>query len=476
MRFLYPELFAPSSTYPTLHVLPSQCVQHHGASETVPVSTVESAVKISVGKSDRSLSVINILRCAARRLNPLFLLGFLWGVFGEFCNLGINCGLAAGRAVIWVALLVSCARSALGRPGLELTRSLLSASRRRSSSCSKSTDDTLCWLKHTCFMLGCGLEGIVNFVCTPAIERCLRTPIRGSRSLSSQRRTISWRSRLLLKPPLNSLIGCSNFLRALVQHVFRGKRQCITIFFTLMTLSASLTLQELKRSDELRYQENQQVLFRVFSFGILLIISFGPIYCISYRFYLVLVWLLNKLSNWLGGLLASVDAVVVRLSQLLARYCSSPCKQARRRNRQPSERRQSHREILYWLVALLLVLACFKVRPPECIDSRKAQLLGEYFKDGRTMHALHVDLLPIESFGALISAAIWTWILYRNLVGLLAGWVYPFLAWLHPPTLRYTHAVSLSSREREILLHYSRSLNPSSGIQTLGTGIQQSSF
>ena len=144
MRFLYPELFAPSSTYPTLHVLPSQCVQHHGASETVPVSTVESAVKISVGKSDRSLSVINILRCAARRLNPLFLLGFLWGVFGEFCNLGIICGLPAGRAVIWVALLVSCARSALGRPGLELTRSLLSASRRRSSCCLKSTDDTLC--------------------------------------------------------------------------------------------------------------------------------------------------------------------------------------------------------------------------------------------------------------------------------------------------------------------------------------------
>ena len=120
------------------------------------------------------------------------------------------------------------------------------------------------------------------------------------------------------------------------------------------------------------------------------------------------------------------------------------------------------------------MLACFKVRPPECIDSRKAQLLGGYFNDGRTMHALHVDLLPIESFGALISAAIWTWILCRNLVGLLAGWVYPFLAWLHPPTLRYTHAVSLSSREREILLHYSRSLNPSSGIQTLGTGIQLS--
>ena len=188
MGDLYPELSAPPSTYPTLHVLPSQCVQHHGASETVPVSRIDSAIKISVGKSDQSLSVTNTFRCAARRLNPLFFFGFLWGVFGEFCNLGINCGLAAGRAVIWVALLVSCARSALGRPGLELTRSLLSVWRRRSSSCSKSADDTLCWLKPTCFMLGSSLKGIVNFVCTPATERCLRTPNRGFRSPSSQRR------------------------------------------------------------------------------------------------------------------------------------------------------------------------------------------------------------------------------------------------------------------------------------------------
>ena len=52
MGFLYPELDAPPSTNPTLHVLPSQCVQHHGASETVPVSRIESAVKISVGKSE----------------------------------------------------------------------------------------------------------------------------------------------------------------------------------------------------------------------------------------------------------------------------------------------------------------------------------------------------------------------------------------------------------------------------------------
>ena len=329
MGDLYRELSAPPSTYPTLHVLPSQCVQHHGASETVPVSTVESAVKISVRKSDRSFSVTNIVRCAARRLNPLFFFGFLWGVIGELCNLGITCGLAAGRAVIWVALLVSCARSALGRPGLELTRSLLSASRRRSSCCLKSTDDTLCWLKHTCFMLVSSLKGIVNcifdFVCTPATQRCLRSP---DRRFQNKRSSAVSRLRFL-----GLFVSFGRFILGCV------------IFFTLITLSASLTLQELKRTDELRYQENQQVLFRLFSFGILLIISIGPMYCISYRFYLVLVWLLNKLSNWRDGLLASADAVVVRLSQLLARYCSSPCKQARRRNRQPSVRRQSHRDI-----------------------------------------------------------------------------------------------------------------------------------
>ena len=159
---------------------------------------------------------------------------------------------------------------------------------------------------------------------------------------------------------------------------------------------------------------------------------------------------MNKIFSWLGCLLASADAVVVRLSQLLTRYRSSPCKQARRRIRQPSERRQFHSEILYWLVALLLLFACFKVRPPECIDLRKAHLLGGYFNDGRTFHALHVDLIPIKSFGALISAAIWTWILYRNLVGLLAGWIYPLLCLCHPPTLRYTHAIRESTRERDI--------------------------
>ena len=161
MKFLYPELFAPPSTYPTPHVLPSQCVQPHGASETVLASRIEPAVKISVGKSDQSLSVTNILRCAVRKYNPLFTYGLLWGVFEVFCNLGIIYGLAAGRAVIGVAVLVSCARSALGRPGLELTRSSLSASRRRSSCCLQSTNDTLCWLKHTCFMLGVLLMSVI---------------------------------------------------------------------------------------------------------------------------------------------------------------------------------------------------------------------------------------------------------------------------------------------------------------------------
>ena len=101
------------------------------------------------------------------------------------------------------------------------------------------------------------------------------------------------------------------------------------------------------------------------------------------------------------------------------------------------------------------MLAFFKVRPPECIDSRKAHLLGGYFNHERTSHASQIDLLPIESFGALISAAIWTWILCRNLVGLLAGWIYPLFCLCHPPTLRYTHAIRESKRERDIRLQHS---------------------
>ena len=136
-------------------------------------------------------------------------------------------------------------------------------------------------------------------------------------------------------------------------------------------------------------------------------------------------------------------------------------------------RRPSHRQIktLSWLAFVLCILSA--IRNARDSFALKDNSIGGLFRTF-DYQPVDIDLSLDEAFVALISAAIWTWILCRNLVGLLAGWVYPFFAWLHPPTLRYTHAVSLSSREREILLHYSRSLNPSSGIQTLGTGIQLS--
>ena len=291
-------------------------------------------------------------------------------------------------------------------------------------------DRTLRNLTASCF---CIIQFVCNMLSGPAVRRCLRTKsgkVRASSSnLEKGNHWPAWYSQLL-SPAflcvllwnsigtikfsaktlglilLETVLGqCGRFRRSWCSRKRGAHAETIptsagcnglcsfrlrfTIFFMFMALGAlhSLTLQELKRSDEMRYLENQQVIFRLLLFGIMLSISIGSIYFISYRFYLVLVWLLSKLFSRLGCLLASADVVVVRLSQLLSRYHSSPCKQARRRGRRPSERRRSHREILYWLVAFLLLLAFFKVRPPECIDSRKAHLLGGYFNHERTSYA-----------------------------------------------------------------------------------------
>ena len=50
MGFLYPELSAPPSTNPTIHVLPSQCVPHHDASKMREV-----ALRKKTSLKDRTL-------------------------------------------------------------------------------------------------------------------------------------------------------------------------------------------------------------------------------------------------------------------------------------------------------------------------------------------------------------------------------------------------------------------------------------
>ena len=89
MGDLYPELSAPPSAYPTLHVLPSQCVQHHNASELVPASRVESAVKISVGKSESDFHTNPLTKKGNhwpawyfQLLSPTFLCVLLWNSIG----------------------------------------------------------------------------------------------------------------------------------------------------------------------------------------------------------------------------------------------------------------------------------------------------------------------------------------------------------------------------------------------------------
>ena len=135
-----------------------------------------------------------------------------------------------------------------------------------------------------------------------------------------------------------------------------------------------------------------------------------------------------------------------------------------------------YKQIIFWLVAFLLVLAFFRVRPPE-IGQSNHQLGGVFSiansaagtQDIKRL-ALLADFLSLFEMTCLLGAVCsFIYSFSKWICGPLAGFVYPLLSWLHPPTLKYTHAVSLSSREREILLHYSRSLNPSSGIQTLGT-------
>ena len=64
-------------------------------------------------------------------------------------------------------------------------------------------------------------------------------------------------------------------------------------------------------------------------------------------------------------------------------------------------------------------------------------------------HAMPLDILEIAGL------ATWAWILCRNVFNLLAGLIYPLLCLCHPPTLRYTHAIRESKRERDIRFQHS---------------------
>ena len=193
MGFLYPELSAPPCTNPTLHVLPSQSVQHHGASETVPVSRVESAVMINVGKSESDFHTNPPTEKGNhwpawyfQLLSPTFLCVLLWNSIGTITFSAKTFGL-----ILLETVLGQCGRF-------------------RRSWCSRK---------------------------------------RGAHAKT-----------------IPTSAGCNGLCS------FRLR---FTIFFMFMALGAlhSLTLQELKRSDEMRYLENQQVIFRLLFFGIMLSLS-----------------------------------------------------------------------------------------------------------------------------------------------------------------------------------------------------------
>ena len=174
MGDLYPELSAPPNTYPTLHVLPSQCVQHHSASETVPVSRVESAVKISVGKSESDFHTNSPTEKGNhwpawyfQLLSPTFLCVLLWNLIGTITFPAKTIGL-----ILLETVLGQCGR---------FRRSWCS----RKRGAPRADADTIPTLAG-CKELGCCrvllmnviafLLEILNFVRKPAVARCLRTP------------------------------------------------------------------------------------------------------------------------------------------------------------------------------------------------------------------------------------------------------------------------------------------------------------
>ena len=64
----------------------------------------------------------------------------------------------------------------------------------------------------------------------------------------------------------------------------------------------------------------------------------------------------------------------------------------------------------------------------------------------RRENVKHITRLDRKS--TFVVAAIWAWILCRNVINFLAGWFYPLLCLCHPPISRHTHAIRKSKRER----------------------------
>ena len=284
MGFLYPELDAPPSTNPTLHVLPSQCVQHHGAS-VFSAGKGKTTVRKKASLKDRALRnlIVNFLFIMNyfqdRALNVLQVLtNFL--LVHPILEYSFNLEIVRLIGGSFAARLLSCFRC--WPRGCSLCSRWHSSTVSLTSTSSPRLNELLLRLPSVILQLGCFCESISRercdfvdpdslvvrccivlcgmlFYCSlvpSARKRCVRTTHATSVSFYSLWSAQNRKTSDMISSFVRFILGLT--LRAI-------KSVSVAVSITSFAGVASLTLQELKRSDEMRYQENQQVLFRLFS-------------------------------------------------------------------------------------------------------------------------------------------------------------------------------------------------------------------
>ena len=246
----------------------------------------------------------------------------------------------------------------------------------------------------------------------------------------------------------------SNAVRFLVRITFQAiKFICLALAITSL---ADILLQDFKFSDELRHRNSVQFTFWVSMFAQIGVLNFGSfipslrnilhqVFCLS-RSFIQYVFLAASAAacsargaGWGGKTTRSRSTSTNRRKHMKRDFTTRPCKQ-----------------ILYWLVAFLLLLAFFSVRPPKIANSNHQQLGGVFSianSAERTQKVEHLDLC--EKMSLLGAAGFLSKIICSSLVVSLAGWIHPLLGLCHPRCLRYTIAIKESKRERDLRLQHS---------------------
>ena len=195
---------------------------------------------------------------------------------------------------------------------------------------------------------------------------------------------------------------------------------------------------------------NQQTTFWCLFWGVSLL-SYCPIYCISYRLY----------HLWLNCLLSLATTTVAWLTPLLERYFNRDSRTSRRRRTSsPSTwmnltiRCRSELRRFCWLLLFLLLLAIFRPRPPE-ISIAVGGMFADESNRERTQHP-HDSL--ITNLGAICATASTSVLICRWVIGSLANVCWWTLTLIFPPALRYTMVIKESKREFDSRLQHSATI------------------